>query len=93
MTQIKLNGNHLPKPSLNKPEFLLQVQWFFGQKLVPLSRRVTSIENDAEYGLHFRKVHETDFGIYTCLAKNSIGFGLGYVELSGNFSISIFHHP
>jgi len=69
----------------HKPETLLQVQWIFEEKIVPYSERVSQQRKGSENALHFSNVRERDFGLYMCMANNSIGLGVGYVELSGNF--------
>lgn len=40
--------------------------------------------NEKEHQLIFNSVRLSDYGTYTCISVNPVGYDLGYVEVTGN---------
>ena len=64
--------------------FPLQVLWYQDGKLIDLSDRHSLKVRGNKHILTLHGVRLPDFGNFSCVAENSLGSTVGYIQLSGN---------
>lgn len=66
------------------------VTWFKGETLVMKDSRVLSLVSGEKRILLIRNVLASDFGVYTCRARNNLGEGETHIQLSGSIKYLFF---
>lgn len=66
------------------------VTWLKGETLVVKDSRVISLVNGEKHTLLIRNILATDFGAYTCRARNDLGAGESRIELSGKLIYNLY---
>lgn len=67
------------------------VTWLKEETPVTVYNRVLTMVQGEKYTLVIRNVQPSDFGVYTCRARNSLGQGDVHIQLSGELMDLVYN--